>query len=77
MMLMNRALAELIGGSLDESGPLLEEALRTARQIDDRVGLLYQIGALSCRAAAKRLTAGGRGCLATEKRMSRGSSRRG
>ncbi|HKF19852.1 MAG TPA: helix-turn-helix transcriptional regulator [Candidatus Dormibacteraeota bacterium] len=52
-MLLNRGLAELIGGNLDESGPLLEEALRTARQIDDRVGLLYQIGALGCRAAAK------------------------
>src|SRR5215472_9048844 len=43
MMLLNRGLAELIGGNLDESGPLLEEALRTARQI----------GALGCRAAAK------------------------
>ena len=52
MMLLNRGVAELIAGNLDESKPLLEEALRTAHQIDDRVGQLYQIGALGCRAAA-------------------------
>lgn len=52
MMLMNRGLADLFGGNLAESRPLLQEALRTTHQIDDRVGLLYQIGALGCRAAA-------------------------
>jgi biotin synthase-like enzyme len=55
MMLMNRGLADLFGRNLAESRPLLQEALRTTHQIDDRVGLLYQIGALGCRAESGKL----------------------
>ena len=46
MMLLNLGSAALIAGDLDESKPLLAEALRIARQIDDRVAQFYLLDAL-------------------------------
>jgi predicted ATPase/DNA-binding CsgD family transcriptional regulator len=51
MMLLNLGSAALIAGDLDESQPLLAEALRTARQIDDRVALIYLINSFGYHAA--------------------------
>jgi DNA-binding NarL/FixJ family response regulator len=50
-MLGNLGLAALLAASLDESQPLLTEALRIAHQIDDRVTQFYLLGALGCHAA--------------------------
>jgi predicted ATPase/DNA-binding CsgD family transcriptional regulator len=51
IMLLNLGSAALQAGDLDESKPLLAEALRIARQIDDRVAQFYLLGALGCHAA--------------------------
>ena len=51
MMLLNAGYAHLIEGDLDQSRPLLAEALQTAHQIDDRVGQCYLLHALGCHAA--------------------------
>jgi len=51
MMLLNLGSAALIAGDLEESGPLLTEALRVADQIDDRVAQQHLLGALGCQAA--------------------------
>src|SRR5262249_54014580 len=54
MMQLNLGSAALISGDLGESRPLLEEALRLARVIDDRVGQFYLLGALGCYGAVSR-----------------------
>ncbi len=51
VMLLNLGSAALIAGDLDESKPLLAEALRIAHQIDDRVAQFYLLDAFGCRAA--------------------------
>jgi len=51
IMLLNLGSAALATGDLDESVPLLEEALRLARQIDDRVAQFYLLDAFGCHAA--------------------------
>jgi predicted ATPase/DNA-binding CsgD family transcriptional regulator len=51
MMLMNLGLTALIAGDLDGSKPLFEEALRIARQIDDRVAQYALLDALGYHAA--------------------------
>jgi DNA-binding NarL/FixJ family response regulator len=51
IMLLNLGSAALITGNADESKPLLEEALRIADQIDDRVAQFYLLGAFGCHAA--------------------------
>ena len=51
MMLLNLGCARLIAGDLKESKPRLEEALRIARQIDDRVGQFCLLGVFGCHAA--------------------------
>ena len=51
MMLMNRGLGALLEGRLDESRPFLAEALRWAREVDDRVAELYLLDAFGCIAA--------------------------
>src|SRR5206468_12327159 len=38
----------------EESRPIFAEALRIARQIDDRVAQFYLLGALGCHAASSR-----------------------
>jgi predicted ATPase/DNA-binding CsgD family transcriptional regulator len=52
MMLMNRGLGALFAGNLDESKPFFAEALRNAREIDDRVAQFYLLDALGCHASA-------------------------
>ena len=49
--LLNLGTVALIGGELGASKPLFAEALRIARQIDDRVQLSYLLDALGCHAA--------------------------
>jgi DNA-binding CsgD family transcriptional regulator len=51
IMLLNVGSAALIAGELDESKPLLAEALRIAHQIDDRVAQFYLLDAFGCHAA--------------------------
>ena len=51
VMLMNLGSAALMAGDLDESKPLLAEALRIAHQIDDRVAQFYLLDAFGCHAA--------------------------
>jgi DNA-binding CsgD family transcriptional regulator len=51
MMLLNLGSAALIAGDLDQSKPLLAEALQIADQIDDRVAQCYLLGAFGCHAA--------------------------
>jgi predicted ATPase/DNA-binding CsgD family transcriptional regulator len=51
MMLMNRGTAALFESDLDGSRPFLREALRSAREIDDRVAEFYLLDALGCVAA--------------------------
>jgi predicted ATPase/DNA-binding CsgD family transcriptional regulator len=51
IMLLNLGSAALLDGDLGEAGPLFTEALRIARQIDDRVAQFYLLAALGCRAA--------------------------
>ena len=51
MMLLNLGSAALNVGDLEESKPLLAEALRIAHQIDDRVALFYLLDASGCYAA--------------------------
>jgi hypothetical protein len=53
-MLINLGLAELIAGEPGESAARCAEALRIARQIDDRVAQFYVLGGLGCGAAAAR-----------------------
>ncbi|MFC4115250.1 LuxR C-terminal-related transcriptional regulator [Nonomuraea zeae] len=55
MMLLNLGAATLIAGELDESEPLLTEALRIAYRIDDRVGQYVLLDALGCHAAGSGL----------------------
>jgi predicted ATPase/DNA-binding CsgD family transcriptional regulator len=47
--LMNMGLAALIAGDLESAAPLLEEGLRIARRIDDRLLQWQLIAALGCR----------------------------
>ncbi len=54
MMLMNRGTGALLASDLDESKPFLAEALRCAREIDDRVAEFYLLDALGFHAAASR-----------------------
>jgi DNA-binding CsgD family transcriptional regulator len=51
MMLLNLGSVALIGQDLDESEPLLTEALRIARRIDDRVAQYALLDVLGCHAA--------------------------
>jgi DNA-binding CsgD family transcriptional regulator len=51
IMLLNLGSAALLDGDLGEAGPLFTEALRIARQIDDRVAQFYLLAALGCHAA--------------------------
>jgi DNA-binding CsgD family transcriptional regulator len=51
-MLLNLGSAALLDGDLGEARPLLAEALRIAREIDDRVAQFYLLAALGCHAAA-------------------------
>jgi DNA-binding NarL/FixJ family response regulator len=51
MMALNLGAALLVAGNIDAARPALAEALRIARQIDDRVSLVYLLAALSCHAA--------------------------
>src|SRR6266699_6114728 len=60
MMLMNRGLAALVGGDLDQSKPLFVEALGIAPQIDDRVAqyaLLDALGFHAINSGQERLAA--------------------
>ena len=50
MMLLNLGSAALLTGDLEESRPLLAEALQIAGQIDDRVAQFYLLGAFGCHA---------------------------
>src|SRR5262245_29609128 len=50
-LLLNRGLVALKYGELDEAKPPLTEALRIARQIDDRLAQYCLLDALSCHAA--------------------------
>ncbi|MGW4962438.1 LuxR C-terminal-related transcriptional regulator [Nonomuraea sp. NPDC004186] len=52
MMLLNLGSAMLMAGALDESKPLLAEALPIAHRIDDRVAQYCLLDALGCHAAA-------------------------
>jgi predicted ATPase/DNA-binding CsgD family transcriptional regulator len=54
MMLMNQGLAALLSGNLRESEQRFAEALRIARQLDDRLAQCYLLGALGCCAAGSR-----------------------
>jgi DNA-binding CsgD family transcriptional regulator len=54
MMALNLGSAWLTGGNLDASKPALIEALRIARQIDDRVSLVYLLAALAYHAVLSR-----------------------
>ncbi len=61
VMLVNLGSAALIAGDLEESKPLLAEALGIARQLDDRVAQFYLLDAFGCHAALSgqaRLAAG-------------------
>ena len=51
IMLLNLGSAALLDGELGEAKPLLAEALRIAREIDDRVTQFYLLAALGCHAA--------------------------
>jgi predicted ATPase/DNA-binding CsgD family transcriptional regulator len=51
MMLLNLGSAALISGDLEESKPLLAEALQIAHRIEDRVAQFYLLGAFGCHAA--------------------------
>jgi len=52
MMLMNRGTGALFESDHDESRPFLAEALRCAREIDDRVAEYYLLDAFGCLAAS-------------------------
>jgi DNA-binding CsgD family transcriptional regulator len=51
MMALNLGTARLIAGDLDAARPALSEALRVAREIDDRVSQAYLLVGLACHAA--------------------------
>ncbi len=51
MMALNLGFAWLAADNPGASEPALAEALRIARQIDDRVSLVYLLGAMACQAA--------------------------
>src|SRR6266567_3356409 len=51
IMLLNLGSAALLDGDPGEARPLLTEALRIARQIDDRVAQFYLLAAPGCHAA--------------------------
>src|SRR5690349_22265094 len=51
VMQLNRGAAALLGGALDEAGPLLDGALRIACQLDDRVAQACLLDAFGCQAA--------------------------
>jgi DNA-binding CsgD family transcriptional regulator len=51
MMLMNRGTGAFLEGELDEARPFLVEALRRARETDDRVAMFFLLDALGCVAA--------------------------
>jgi DNA-binding CsgD family transcriptional regulator len=50
IMLLNLGSAALMADDLDEARPRLAEALRIARQIDDRVAQFYLLDAMGCHA---------------------------
>jgi predicted ATPase/DNA-binding CsgD family transcriptional regulator len=52
MMLMNLGGAALVAGDFDDAKPPLTEALRIARQLDDRVAQYCLLYALGCHAAS-------------------------
>jgi hypothetical protein len=54
MMTMSLAYAALIGGEQEASKPIFEDALRAARQIDDRVAEYALLDAMACIAAATK-----------------------
>jgi predicted ATPase/DNA-binding CsgD family transcriptional regulator len=54
MMTMNLAFAALMGGELEVSKPIFENALRIARQLDDRVAEYALLDAIACIAAATK-----------------------
>jgi DNA-binding CsgD family transcriptional regulator len=54
MMALNLGSAWLVTGNLGASKPALTEALRIARQIDDRVSLVYLLAFLAYHAALSR-----------------------
>jgi predicted ATPase/DNA-binding CsgD family transcriptional regulator len=54
MMTLNLGSAGLIAGDLDAARPALTEALRVAREIDDRVSQVYLLIALAYHAARSR-----------------------
>ena len=64
MMLLNLGSAALLDGDLDEAKPLFAEALRIARQIDDRVAQFYLLDALGCHAASPARRGSRRSCSA-------------
>jgi predicted ATPase/DNA-binding CsgD family transcriptional regulator len=51
MMLLNRGSAALLDEALAEAKPLLEEALKLAAEIEDRVAQFYLLAAFGCHAA--------------------------
>jgi ATP/maltotriose-dependent transcriptional regulator MalT len=52
VMLINLGSTAVIAGDLDEARTMLQEALRIASQIDDRVAQFYLLDAFGCHAAA-------------------------
>src|SRR5688572_21444071 len=53
MMLMNQGYAALRAGAWRDAETWLNEGLRIAHRIDDRVAQCYLVGALGCCAAAR------------------------
>jgi DNA-binding NarL/FixJ family response regulator len=54
VMLLNLGSTAVIAGDLNEARALLEDGLRIASQIDDRVAQLYFLVSFACHAAAAR-----------------------
>jgi predicted ATPase/DNA-binding CsgD family transcriptional regulator len=52
VMLISLGSSAVVAGDLDEAGPLLDEALRIASRIDDRVAQWYLLDSFGCHAAA-------------------------
>jgi predicted ATPase/DNA-binding CsgD family transcriptional regulator len=76
MMLMNRGTAALFGSDFDESRPFLAEALRCARDIDDRVAAFYLLNALGCQAAGSGQAATAARLLGAAETIERGAGAR-
>ena len=60
--LMHLGMAAFIAGELGTSKPLFAEALRIAREIDDRVQQSYLLDALGCHAAGADMHGSRRSC---------------